>query len=147
MAKILVSSCLLGCPCRYDSKSCGNEAVIALAKHHVLIPICPEQMGGLTTPRRPSEIVGDKLLNNAGEDVTKQYNAGAAMALSLAQINGCTIALLKAKSPSCGKGKIYDGTFSGTLIDGNGVTVKLLEENGIKVFADTEIEELLKCLE
>ena len=125
MAVILVSSCLLGCACRYKGDDCKNERILALAKEHVLLGVCPEQMGGLETPRAPSEIVGDKVMSNAGRDVTAEYRKGAEAALYLAQLNRADFAILKAKSPSCGKGLIYDGTFSGSKVPGNGVTAAL----------------------
>jgi len=146
MAKILVSSCLLGCNCRYDGKNCYNQAVIDLAKNHTLIPICPEQMGGLTTPRDPSEIKDDKVFNNKGRDVTNEYTNGALMALKLAKINDCKYALLKIKSPACGSGLIYDGTFSGNKIKGDGVCAKLLKANDIQVFNEEEIADLINVL-
>ena len=132
MAVILVSSCLLGCACRYKGDDCKNQRILALAKEHVLLGVCPEQMGGLETPRAPSEIVGDKVMSNAGRDVTAEYRKGAEAALYLAQLNRVDFAILKAKSPSCGKGLIYDGTFSGSKVPGNGVTAALLLENGIR---------------
>lgn len=137
--KILVSACLLGCSCRYDGKSKPCEAVIALADKHILIPVCPEIYGGLSTPRSPSEIVGDRVVNSLGKDVTAEYEKGAKETLKLAKKLGCDKAILKAKSPSCGKGKIYDGTFSGTLKDGSGITAKLLTASGIEVFTENEI--------
>ena len=126
MEKILVSACLLGIPCRYDGKSMPNEKVMALKEKYTLIPVCPEIYGGLPTPRTPSERVGDLVLMKDGKDVTENYNRGADATLKIAEVNGAKIAILKAKSPSCGKGMIYDGTFSGTLTAGDGVTVEKL---------------------
>ena len=140
MAVILVSSCLLGCACRYKGDDCKNERILALAKEHVLLGVCPEQRGGLETPRAPSEIVGDKVMSNAGRDVTAEYRKGAEAALYLAQLNRADFAILKAKSPSCGKGLIYDGTFSGSKVPGNGVTAALLLENGIPVYTEEELD-------
>lgn len=142
MAVILVSSCLLGCACRYKGDDCKNERILALAKEHVLLGVCPEQMGGLETPRAPSEIAGDKVMSNAGRDVTAEYRKGAEAALYLAQLNRVDFAILKAKSPSCGKGLIYDGTFSGSKVPGNGVTAALLLENGIPVYTEEELDRL-----
>ena len=136
--KILVSACLLGCHCRYDGDSRENPAVLALAKEHTLIPVCPEQLGGLPTPRTPSERIGDKVMMKTGEDVTAAYQKGAETALRLAKLLGADLALLKARSPSCGKGTIYDGSFTGKLIPGNGVTAALLTESGIPVFTEEE---------
>lgn len=142
MAVILVSNCLLGCACRYKGDDCKNEKILELAKEHVLLGVCPEQMGGLETPRDPSEIVGDKVLSCAGRDVTAQYRKGAEAALYLATLNHVDFAILKAKSPSCGRGLIYDGTFTGNKVPGNGVTVSLLLENGIPVYTEDELDQL-----
>ena len=142
MAVILVSSCLLGCACRYKGDDCKNEKILELAKEHILLGVCPEQMGGLETPRDPSEIVGDKVLSCAGRDVTAQYQKGAEAALYLAKLNHVDFAILKAKSPSCGKGLIYDGTFTGNKVPGNGVTVSLLLENDIPVYTEDELAQL-----
>ena len=142
MAVILVSSCLLGCACRYKGDDCKNEKILELAKEHILLGVCPEQMGGLETPRDPSEIVGDKVLSCAGRDVTAQYQKGAEAALYLAKLNHVDFAILKAKSPSCGKGLIFDGTFTGNKIPGNGVTVSLLLENDIPVYTEDELDQL-----
>lgn len=142
MKKALVSACLLGVPCRYDGLSKPVEEVIALKKEYELIPICPEVQGGLDTPRVPAEIVGDRVINKSGIDVTENYKNGAKIALDLALENGCKVAILKAKSPSCGKGMIYDGTFTKTLKNGNGVCAKLFLDNDIIVFTENEIGEL-----
>ena len=143
MEKILVSACLLGIPCRYDGKSMPNERVMALKEKYTLIPVCPEIYGGLPTPRTPSERVGDLVLMKDGKDVTENYNRGADATLRIAEINGAKIAILKAKSPSCGKGFIYDGTFSGTLTAGDGVTAEKLTRVGITVLTENEIDEIL----
>lgn len=140
MARILVSACLLGVDCRYKGDSCPNENVIKLLDDHELIPFCPEQSGGLSTPRTPSERQGNKVTMRDGTDVTCEFNKGAANALNLAKLYHIDCALLKANSPSCGKGKIYDGTFSGNKIDGNGVTAELLINNGFKVYTEDEID-------
>lgn len=143
MAKILVSNCLLGCDCRYKGDGCACQQIIDLAGEHTLIGVCPEQMGGLSTPRAPSEIQKDgSLLNTDGIDVTEQYMRGANIALYLAKLNKVDFAILKAKSPSCGKGRIYDGTFTGGMITGNGVTVQLLLDNGFPVYTENELDEL-----
>lgn len=146
MAKILVSACLMGCECRYKGDSCRNEEILALAKEHTLIAVCPEQLGGLPTPRYPAEIQGDKIINSAGVDVTAEYRKGAETACYLAKLNGVKVAIMKAKSPSCGHGLIYDGTFSGNKIPGSGVTSELLEANGIKVFTEDELDRLQEAL-
>ena len=141
---ILVSACLLGCPCRYDGKSKPNAAVLALMEEHTLIPICPEQMGGLATPRLPAECKESGVFTQAGIDVTAQYRRGAEEALRLATLYGCTCAILKERSPSCGSGEIYDGSFSRTLVDGNGVTAALLKQRGIAVYGESEVDNLWK---
>ena len=146
MKKILVSACLLGLDCRYDGKNCYIGKIEELKKHAVLIPVCPEQMGGLPTPRVPAEIQGERLISREGTDVTSNYEKGAEMALKIAQINGCDMALLKQKSPSCGHGRIYDGSFSSNIIEGEGNTTKLLLNNGIRCYSDEEIDDLLKVL-
>lgn len=143
MEKILVSACLLGISCRYDGKSVPNEGVMRLCEKYALVPVCPEIYGGLPTPRTPSERVGDKVLMRDGRDVTENYERGAEATLSLAKITGAKIAVLKAKSPSCGKGYIYDGSFTGTLAPRDGVTAEKLTRVGIKVFTENEIDELL----
>jgi uncharacterized protein YbbK (DUF523 family) len=144
MKKLLISACLLGIPCRYDGRSVKAVDIERLAENFDLIPVCPEIYGGLSTPRTPSERVGDKTLMKDGRDVTENYLRGAEAAYALCESLGCTLALLKERSPSCGKNKIYDGSFTGTLIDGEGVTAEYLRERGIKIFGESEIEELLK---
>lgn len=130
---VLVSACLLGCPCRYDGAGRADARVLALVKTHRLIPVCPEQLGGLPTPRPPAERVGERVLASDGTDVTPAFARGAEETLRLARLLGCTAAILKARSPSCGNGQIYDGTFSGRLVSGSGVTAALLLQNGIAV--------------
>ena len=144
---ILVSECLLGVDCTYKNSNNCNEKVIALNQKYTLIPICPEQLGGMTTPRVPSENLNDKVVNSNGEDVTKFFEKGAEMSLRLAKMYNVKYAVLKAKSPSCGYGFVYDGTFSGTLVKGNGTTAELLSKNGIKVFNENQIDELNKEIE
>ncbi len=139
MGIILVSRCLLGCACRYDGQSCPNEKVLALGKEHILIGVCPECDGGLPTPRAPSERIGDRVIMKTGEDVTENYHHGAEIALRLAKELHADGAVLKAKSPSCGCGIIYDGTFTGTLIPGNGVTAELFLQNGIPVKTENDL--------
>jgi len=141
--KILVSACLLGTPCRYDGASRRHPLIDALAEKHELVPVCPEVLGGLPTPRTPSERAGERVLMRDGRDVTEHYRAGAEAALSVAQKEGCTLAVLKARSPSCGSGEIYDGTFSRRLIPGDGVTAELLRPNGVTVLSEEDIPFLL----
>lgn len=141
---ILVSACLLGVSCRYDGQSKPNDAVMELMQHHRLIPVCGEIFGGLPTPRSPAERCGERVINRDGIDVTAQYHWGAEEVLRLAQLYGCTVAILKERSPSCGSGQIYDGTFTGTLTDGWGVTAQLLRDHGIRVLGESRITELLQ---
>ena len=139
--KILVSACLLGEACRYDGASRPCAHIIRLKERHIVIPICPEVMGGLPTPRPASEIQADgRLVNILGKDVTTEYRRGAEAVLALAREHGATVAILKEKSPACGKGRVYDGSFTGTLRDGNGVCAELLLQNGIRVLGETERE-------
>ena len=140
MEKILVSACLLGISCRYDGRSVPNDRVIALGEKYALIPICPEIYGGLPTPRTPSERVGERVLMKDGTDVTENYARGAEATLRFAEISGARYAILKAKSPSCGKGKIYDGTFTGNLVTGDGVTAENLTRVGINVLTEDELD-------
>ena len=139
---ILVSACLLGVCCRYDGASKPNPGVCGLRDRYILLPVCPEVDGGLPTPRTPSERVGDKVLMRDGKDVTENYISGAEAALEKARAFGCTMAILKAHSPSCGKGEIYDGSFTGKLTCRDGVTAELLLKNGILVFTEDEIDKL-----
>lgn len=141
--KILISACLLGTPCRYDGKSKRHALIDALAEKHELIPVCPEVLGGLPTPRTPSERTGDRVVMRDGHDVTENYRAGAQKALETAAREGCTLAVLKARSPSCGCGEIYDGTFTKTLTQRDGVTAELLEKHGIRVLTEENISLLL----
>ena len=136
MSNILVSACLLGINCKYNGKNNRNERVLKLMEKHTLIPVCPEQLGGMQTPREPSERLGEKVVNKSGYDVTENYKRGAEEALRIAKLYGCKQAVLKEKSPSCGTDKIYDGSFSGTIADRAGVTVQQLRENGIEVIGE-----------
>ena len=142
---ILVSRCLLGEPCRYDGRSVPVPELEKLRQAgHVLIPVCPEVLGGLPTPRPPAERQPDgRVVNRAGEDVTAAYLEGAGRTLALAREAGCTLAVLKAKSPSCGCHEIYDGSFTGRLVPGQGVAARLLEESGVRVVDETELDSLL----
>ena len=134
--RLLVSACLLGCACRYDGGSKPCKTALALAKKHELVPVCPEQLGGLPTPRTPSEIRGERVINQQGQDVTDAYRKGAAEALKLCRALNCQGAVLKARSPSCGCGEIYDGSFSGTLVPGDGITAQALKRLGIRVLTE-----------
>ncbi len=140
---ILVSACLIGIGCRYDGKSVINDDAMALMEKYTVIPYCPEVYGGLPTPRCPAEIKGNHVITKEGTDVTKQYAAGAKEALRLCKLYDCQYAVLKEKSPSCGSGLIYDGTFTGTLIDDDGMTAKLLKAAGIRVIGESQIKRIL----
>jgi len=142
--KLLISAYLLGCCCRYDgtAKTCLPAA--ELLTRYVVVPVCPEQLGGLPTPRPPAERQGERVMAKGGLDVTGPYRRGAEETLKLCRLLGCEAAVLKERSPSCGCGRIYDGTFSGTLTAGNGVTAELLMEHKIPVFGESQIEALLK---
>lgn len=135
----LCSACLLGINCRYDGKVIPNNKVIKLAKKEVFIPVCPEQLGGLSTPREPSEQKGTKVVTKSGTDVTRNFKEGAKQALTLARLYGIKEAILKQESPSCGCGRVYDGTFSNRLIRGDGVTTILLKKNKIKVITEEDL--------
>ena len=111
-----------------------------------LVPVCPEILGGLPTPRTPSERQGERVMSKTGADVTAAYQKGAEEALRLARLFGCRKALLKERSPSCGRRQIYDGSFSGRLIPGDGVTARLLEQEGIAVFGESQLQQLLETL-
>ncbi len=142
--KLLISACLDGTPCRYDGKSKPCLELEKLNDYFELIPICPETEGGLPTPRFPSEIIGDRVVNSQGDDVTVPYRLGAERAVKAAIVNGCKYALLKARSPSCANNAVYDGSFTKTLVNGSGIAAKALMEAGIKVYNENEIELLLE---
>ena len=137
--RILVSACLLGVRCRYDGESKACPAVLDLAKEHELIPICPEQLGGLPTPRTPAEIQGERVVTRDGRDVTKEYQKGAEEAARLYQLLRCDCAILKARSPSCGCGQVYDGAFSGTLTPGDGIAAQALKRINARVITEERI--------
>jgi len=153
---ILVSACLCGVNCKYDGGNNFNEFLYQKLKEGKLIPICPEQLGGMTTPRFPSEIIGSakdvlkgkgQVVNIKGEDVTKFFIKGAYETLNIAKAFNCKAAILKSKSPSCGKGYVYDGTFSNKLKEGNGITVEFLLKNGVEVVDEKDVAAIEKLLE
>ena len=135
----ICSACLLGVNCRYDGNAKPDEKVLKLAKEEILIPICPEQLGGLSTPRKPAEQQGEKVITKDGEDVTENFNRGGQQVLRIAKLLNIKTAILKQRSPSCGCGKIYDGTFSGKIIKGDGITAALLQKNGFKVISEEDL--------
>jgi uncharacterized protein YbbK (DUF523 family) len=135
----LCSACLLGVKCRYDGKSKPNKKVLELAKKEILIPVCPEQLGGLSTPRKQTEIKKGRVISKNGEDLTNNFQKGAKETFKLAKLYNIEEAILKQKSPSCGNGQVYDGTFSGKVIEGWGITAKMLKKNGIKIISEEEV--------
>ncbi len=139
MKKILVSACLYGNVCRYKGDSCYNQKVAELGKDNVLIPVCPEQLGGLPTPRHPAERVGGKLISDVGTDVTEEYTRGADLVVEIAKKNNVDYCIMKANSPACGKGIIYDGTFTGKKCPGNGLATEKLLKAGFTVYTEDEI--------
>lgn len=141
---LIISACFLGRNVKYNGGNNLLSNIKELEEYFELIPICPETEGGLNTPRNPSEIIGDKVFSNIGEDVTTQFRKGASIALERAIKSGAKLALLKSKSPSCGNGLIYDGAFSGKLTVGDGIATSLLKEHGIMVFTENEIEQLFQ---
>ena len=146
MCNVLVSACLLGVNCRYNGIPKKNEDIARLIDTEGihLVPVCPEQLGGMATLRCPAERRGQLIINAAGEDVTAHYLRGARETLRIAQLYHCSVALLKERSPSCGSRQIYDGSFSGTLTEGAGVTAALLRKNGIAVFGESEAEQAVE---
>lgn len=144
---ILVSSCLLGVHCRYNGEGVMEPELKELMEQAHLIPVCPETMGGLATPREPAERREGRVMTVSGQDVTAQYKKGAEETLALALAYGCCFAILKERSPSCGKGMVYDGSHSGTLTEGSGVTAELLEAHGIQVFGESEAGKIKKWLD
>ena len=144
MEKILISACLIGDKVKFDGGSNYNPLYKELSVKYDLVPFCPEVEGGLSIPRKPSERRGEKVINDAGKDVTQFFQAGAKKALAICQYLGIKIAILKERSPSCGSKQIHDGTFSNRLIKGEGVTTELLRRNGIRVISEEELEAFLE---
>ncbi|MFQ6039968.1 MAG: DUF523 domain-containing protein [Candidatus Poribacteria bacterium] len=154
---ILVSACLLGINCKYNGSSSLNKGVLKfIADKGSFVACCPELLGGLPIPRGPYEITGGtgkevaqgdaEVLSQTGEDVTREFLEGAKKTVNIARRNGVKLAILKAKSPSCGVNQIYDGAFSGTLIKGDGVTATLLRKEGIELISDEEIKKTCRNL-
>jgi len=141
MIMIIVSACLAGVECRYNGQAFSIPMVIELVRKGRAIPLCPEVLGNLPIPRFSAEQCNGKILSSDGHDVTVEYVTGAKIALGIAQLMGCKQAILKSKSPTCGCGMIYDGTFSGELIEGDGVFSKMLKQEKIKVYTENEIQE------
>lgn len=143
---ILISACLMGVHCRYDGGGKTLPELEALMRLAQLVPICPEIMGGLTTPRTPAERVGERVLMRDSTDVTEAFIRGGCEACRLAKLYGARIAVLKERSPSCGSSKIYDGSFSGRIVHGWGVAAEMLREDGLRVFGESGVEELIEEL-
>ena len=142
--KYLISACLCGHQCRYDGGGFDLPHLRRLAEEGVALPYCPEHAGGLPIPRKPCEIVGDRVLAADGTDCTAEYTRGAEGALALCREHGLTAAILKESSPSCGSHLIYDGTHSGRKIPGMGLTARLLSEHGIALYTEKELPEEIK---
>ena len=145
MESLLISACLLGERCKYNGghNALPAETLEALRRRYRLLPVCPETAGGLPTPREPSERRGAGVYSRSGRDVTGAYETGAALVCRLAKRQSCRLALLKERSPSCGAGEIYDGSFTGTLIPGNGTAAEALLLAGVAVYGESEIDTLL----
>lgn len=136
---ILCSACLLGVNCRYNGKTKTNDKVLALAKTEVLIPVCPEILAGFPTPRGPVEIVKGRATQKDGQDVSKKFREGAKEVLKIAKLMNVEKAILKERSPSCGKNFVPEGTFSGKVKKGRGFTAALLAKNGIEIISEEEL--------
>lgn len=144
---IIVSSCLVGKKCAYDGRDRLSREVVGLCGRYGFVDVCPEMAGGLPCPRERHERQGFRVVSESGADRTLEFIAGADKALKEADRCSARIAILKAKSPSCGKGMVYDGTFSERLVPGNGVTAEIFMRNGIKVFTEDEIGSALREME
>ena len=136
---LIISACLVGVACRYDGQSRCLPQLKKLVDSGAAIALCPEELGGLPTPRSPAEVQGDRVINEAGQDITPEFERGARAVLKIAQENGISRAILKERSPSCGSKFIYDGSFSRVLIPGEGVTTALLRRSGITVRSEDNI--------
>ena len=142
--KVLISACLAGINCKFNGENNLLDGGILdeISKRYHLLFICPEVFGGLGTPREPAEMKDGLVVTKTAKDVSENFKFGAEICLKIAKLNGCKKAILKARSPSCGSGQIYDGSFTKKLIFGDGVAAKLLKENGILVFSEDEIGRL-----
>lgn len=143
---VLISACLLGVNCRYNASGGTLPELAELMQCAQLIPVCPEILGGLPTPRPPAERLNGRVVTCEGGDVTDAYARGAAETLKLAELYGAKYAVMKERSPSCGAGEIYDGTFSHTCVSGNGVAADLLIRAGIAVYGESRAKELTELL-
>lgn len=138
MELVLISACLVGDKVRYDGKGKYNPLVKEILQKYDLVPVCPEVLGGMNTPRLPSEILNGKVINNKGIDVTKYFVKGSHIGLKIGKYNYCKKAILQEESPSCGTHLIHDGTFKNKVIEGKGIFTKLLIENGIECYTIDE---------
>lgn len=135
----IVSACLAGINCRYDGGNNFCAKVVELAKLNKAVPVCPEQLGGLSTPRNPCEIAGKRIFDSKGNDLTASFMRGVTESLKIADMFGCKGAILKQRSPSCGYGKIYDGSFTGKLICGNGFLAHAFSEKGLTIYTEESL--------
>ncbi len=138
--KVLVSACLLGENCKYNGTNNYNDIIVEFIRGHEVIAVCPEVLGGLNVPRKPAEIVDGMIMTEEGISVNKEFHEGAALALKQALNGKIDMAILQSRSPSCGVNQIYDGTFSGKLIEGQGVFAEMLRGAGIKVVDAEDIK-------
>lgn len=145
MERLLISACFLGKNCKYSggNNALPSEILARLREKYQLVPVCPETAGGLPIPREPSERLHDGVIGKNGRDVTAEFDKGAETALALAWRFGCKAALMKERSPSCGSGMIYDGTFTGKVIPGDGVAAEKLRAAGLTLYGESEIEKLI----
>lgn len=144
--KILVSACLLGENCKYDGGNNYHKELVEFLSDKVVIKVCPEILGGLSTPRIPCEIKGDKVVNKNGEDKTYFFTKGALETVKIALSEQVHFAILKSNSPSCGNDMVYDGSFAHRLIPGEGITAHMLKMNGIRVYTENDLEEIKKIV-
>lgn len=144
MHKYIVSACLAGIFSRYNGDCKENEAIMVLCRKGLVIPACPEQLGGLPTPRDPGEMTDGRVFTPDGVELTAEYARGAEEALRMAKLCGVTRAVLQPRSPSCGRDQIYDGTFTSTLIPGNGLFAELCLKAGIEVLTPDELAERIE---
>ena len=139
MTRYVVSGCLAGLSCRYDGGSMPCEPVRRLVLAGRAVTACPETLACLPVPRPPSEQRDGRVVSRDGKDLTEAFERGACRAMRIVQENGCTAAILKARSPACGCGRIYDGTFSGALCDGDGVWTRKLREAGLDLYTEDNL--------
>lgn len=146
MERLLISACLLGSRCKYDGghNALPPEKLAKLRERYRLVPVCPETASGLPAPREPSERVRGRVLGRDGADVTAEFEKGGETALALAKRFGCRLALLKERSPSCGSGTVYDGSFSRTLVPGDGVAAEKLRAAGVRLCGESEVDKLIE---